>query len=161
MKKISWYITGIALNIMFWLPVAYATQGDEIVGMWITENKDSRVEIYKEGERYFGKIVALKNPEEQDNLDEKNPNKEKRSQPLIGLILMSEFEFTGDKWENGKIYDPDNGKTYRCKISLEKDGTLHVRGYIGVSALGRTTIWENARVYWQRELQFLGIDEHK
>jgi uncharacterized protein (DUF2147 family) len=61
------------------------------------------------------------------------------------LPILKDFEFTGKStWENGTIYDPKNGKTYSCYLILQPDKTLKVRGYVGVSMLGRTTIWTRA-----------------
>ena len=61
---------------------------------------------------------------------------------LAGKEILKNFEFNGkDLWHNGTIYDPKNGKTYSCKISRDEKGNLNVRGFIGVSLLGRTAFW--------------------
>ena len=116
-------------------------KADDILGIWWTPKKDGRIEIYKEKEKYFGKIVWLI-PEERKSVDEKNPDKEKRKTPLQGLVNLKNFEFTGDSWEEGTIYDPDNGSTYDCILKLENINKLNVRGYIGISLLGRTEIFK-------------------
>jgi uncharacterized protein (DUF2147 family) len=60
---------------------------------------------------------------------------------IPGPPLLWGFKYKGaNKWEGGKIYDPNNGKTYSCKMTLEGN-TLKVRGFVGISLLGRTTIW--------------------
>jgi len=65
-----------------------------------------------------------------------------RNRPIIGLKILSGFEKEGDnKYVDGTIYDPKNGKTYSCKMTY-KGKTLDIRGYIGISLLGRTTVWE-------------------
>jgi len=75
-------------------------------------------------------------------VDRNNPDVALRSRPLIGLPLVSGFHFAGaDEWTGGTIYDPENGKTYSCKITLMSNGSLKVRGYIGISLFGRTTAW--------------------
>ena len=56
----------------------------------------------------------------------------------------TDFEFDDGQWEDGDIYDPKSGKTYSCVIKMQKDGSLHVRGFIGISLLGRTTLWTKA-----------------
>jgi uncharacterized protein (DUF2147 family) len=162
----------LCLNIMVvvWLvcpSLGWAVDGDDILGEWVTEGGGSRVEIFKKDHRYFGKIVALKKtnylPGEETGLDGtprldlQNSNESLRSRPLVGVELMKNFRFEKEKWVGGRIYDPENGRAYKCKISLTKDGTLHVRGYIGVSLLGRTTVWESARAYLEKELAFLGL----
>ena len=47
----------------------------------------------------------------------------------------------GNTWAKGTIYDPEDGKTYKCKMTLTDPKTLGVRGYIGISLIGRTTVW--------------------
>jgi uncharacterized protein (DUF2147 family) len=56
--------------------------------------------------------------------------------------MMSHFTYDGkNHWGGGRIYDPETGKTYRCKLTLDSDHKLEVRGYIGISLLGRTMVW--------------------
>ncbi|HEX6847167.1 MAG TPA: DUF2147 domain-containing protein [Chitinophagaceae bacterium] len=117
---------------------------DDIIGVWLTAGKEpAKIEIYKSGDKYFGKIIWLKNPV-QDNksrVDANNPDRSKRSQPIIGLIILKDFKFDGDEWESGKIYDPESGDTYSCYLTLKDKTTLKVRGYIGISLFGRTETW--------------------
>lgn len=121
------------------------TKADDIVGYWLTKGKNpARIQIYKTGNRYNGKIVWLKEPTEngQPKVDKKNPDAGKRNQPIVGAVILSGFQFDGDdEWEDGKIYDPESGKTYSCYLSFKDKNTLKVRGYIGVSLLGRTEQW--------------------
>ncbi|WP_300672666.1 DUF2147 domain-containing protein [Desulfoluna sp.] len=124
------------------------TSADAIVGHWYTKDHEALVEIFKEGETYTGKIVWLAESvaTEDDGtpvLDKKNPDPEKARQPVIGLkIAQGFFHVGGNDWENGHIYDPDNGKTYKCLMKLKKSGRqLKVRGFIGVALLGRNEYW--------------------
>lgn len=135
-----------------------AAEGDEILGPWHTEPEDhgyARVEITKENDRYNGQIVWLSEPDYpegdeggmggQPKLDRENPDPDLRGRPIVGIHLLSDFEYTGKaQWKRGTIYDPKNGKTYKCNIKLQDENTLKVRGYIGMSLLGRTTIWKRA-----------------
>jgi uncharacterized protein (DUF2147 family) len=120
-------------------------KGDEIVGYWLTRGKNTaKIQIYKSADKYYGKIVWLSEPTEngRPKVDKKNPDAGRRNQQLIGLNLLSDFRFDGDdEWEDGKIYDPESGKTYRCYLTLKDRNTLKLRGYIGVSLLGRTEVW--------------------
>lgn len=121
------------------------TNPDDIVGTWLTAGDDNaKVEIFKSGSKYYGKIVWLENPIRNGKkaLDVNNPNASKRDNPIIGLQIISGFEYNADDniWEDGKIYDPKSGKTYNCNIKKEGN-KLKVRGYIGFSLLGRTEIW--------------------
>ena len=121
-------------------------KGDEILGFWWTQEQKAKVEVYKQGSEYHGKIVWLKNPTDdagEPRLDKNNSNKELQSRPVMGLNLISGFEYEKGKWVDGEIYDPENGKTYDCVIKLDGD-RLEVRGYIGLSMFGRTVIWERA-----------------
>lgn len=112
---------------------------DAIVGEWLTAAKDGKVQIYKSGNKFLGKISWGNRP---NGKDTNNPDPKLRDQNLIGLVILKDFSFNGkDKWEDGTIYDPNNGKTYSCVIRLKDEKTLEVRGYIGISLLGRTEVW--------------------
>ena len=116
---------------------------DIIIGTWLTGSGKGKVQIYKEGNKYSGKIVWLKEPNREDGtakLDRNNSNKELQSRPIMGLNMLKNFTFEKDKWVDGTIYDPENGKTYSCKITY-RDGKLDVRGFIGISLIGRTDTW--------------------
>jgi len=129
-----------------------SSEADAIVGLWATEDEEAHVEIAREGDTYAGKIVWLEEPiyppdDErgmggQKKVDRNNPDESLHRRPILGLEMMNGFEHAGDGlWKGGKIYDPDNGKTYKCKLTLQEDGSLGVRGYIGFSLLGRTSTW--------------------
>jgi uncharacterized protein (DUF2147 family) len=123
---------------------------DAVLGSWLTDGGKSRVEISHCGEALCGKISWLKEPvypeddemAGQQKVDRENPDQALRSRPLEGLKLLSGFHYDKDNvWTGGRIYDPRNGKTYSCKMTLVDDHTLKVRGYIGFSLFGRTVIW--------------------
>lgn len=135
--------TFIALFFIFSGLSAEERSGDVILGHWLTDDQRAKIEIYKKGEEYWGKIVWLKEPKDENGnpqLDGNNPKKELRSRTIIGLDLISSFKFEKGKWVDGKIYDPDNGKTYSCTMKL-KGNKLEVRGYIGITMFGRTVVW--------------------
>ena len=121
---------------------------DQITGIWLNEDKDAHVEIENRDGKYYGEIVWLKTPLDPETgkakLDDKNPDTTLQKRPLMGLQLLSGFVFDGDdEWESGKIYDPKSGKTYSCYMEFtdKTKNKLKVRGYIGISLLGRTTYW--------------------
>jgi uncharacterized protein (DUF2147 family) len=137
---------------------------DAIVGRWATEPNDdgeySHVEIYKCDDHYCGWIVWLSHPTYNEagewgevgdtKIDFKNSDEDLRSRPIVGLVLMHAFRVEEEnwldeqKWKDGRIYDPDNGKTYRCELTLADEGqTLKVRGYVRIAFVnvGRTTEW--------------------
>jgi len=120
-------------------------KADDVTGIWLTNGKHpAKIQIFKSADKYFGKIVWLKSPDEngKPKVDSKNPDENKRNQQIVGLLILQGFKFNGsDEWEDGKIYDPESGKTYSCYMSLKDNNTLKVRGYIGVSLLGRSETW--------------------
>jgi uncharacterized protein (DUF2147 family) len=118
---------------------------DDVIGTWITANGKARVEIYKDGKFYSGKIVWLKEPlkDGKPKHDIKNPSPALRTRLVVALIILRGFKFDGDEeWQDGEIYDPESGKTYSCKITMPASNILKVRGYIGISLLGRTEVWK-------------------
>ena len=118
---------------------------DDIIGVWLTGGKEpAKIQIYKSGDKFYGKIIWLQNPIEggKQRVDANNPDKTKRNEPIIGLVMLKGFKFNGDdEWKGGDIYDPENGKTYSSYIYLKDKNTLKVRGYVGISLLGRTETW--------------------
>ena len=117
---------------------------DDILGVWLTAGREpAKIHIYKSGEKYFGKITWLKYPEEngRPRVNNNNPDKARRGRPIVGLVILKDFVFGDNEWNSGKIYDPESGKIYHCYLSLKDKNTLKVRGYIGVSLLGRTETW--------------------
>jgi uncharacterized protein (DUF2147 family) len=116
---------------------------DAILGTWINEEKEGRIEIYKTGNQYAGRIVWLKEPNEPDGTpkkDKKNSSESLRKRNILNLVILSGFTYEDGRWTGGEIYDPKSGKTYSCNMKL-KSGKLEIRGYIGVSLFGRTTTW--------------------
>ena len=117
---------------------------EPIEAVWYNEEKTARIEVFKARDnKIYGKIVWLKEPLKngKPKVDENNPDATKRSHPILGLVILKGLEKTDDNvYENGTIYDPKNGKTYSC-IIRQKGNKLSVRGYIGVSLIGRTTTW--------------------
>lgn len=115
--------------------------GDIIVGEWISEPKDGKITIFKQGDRYFGKITWGKNPAK----DKFNPNARLRNRELVGAIILKDFVFKGDSWENGTIYDPHSGKTYECILKVKDNNQkLDIRGFVGMAMFGRTSTWSRS-----------------
>ncbi len=121
-------------------------QPDDIVGIWKNGEGTGMIEIYKKEDKFFGKVVWLKVPNKADGTprtDDKNPDEKLRSQPLMGIENLRNFVWLSDGvWQKGTIYDPKKGKTYSCNITMTDGNTLEVRGYIGISLIGRTDTWK-------------------
>ena len=144
------FLTLFAAFLLSTTTVLGAGRGD-ILGVWKTELDESKVEVYRCGEKICGKIIWLKNPVYTDSsdgqvgtpiIDRKNPEPALRKRPLIGLQIMHGFTEQGDNtWGNGSCYDPKNGKSYRGKIRLTAHDRLELRGFIGIPLFGRTSVW--------------------
>jgi uncharacterized protein (DUF2147 family) len=129
-----------------------AAQGDDILGVWNDAEKDAKIEIFKCESKYCGKIISAKEPNYPEGSaegtpgsprrDHNNPDKAKRSRPIIGLQIMNDFTFAGDGvWKDGTVYDPKNGKAYRGKMTLLSPDRLVMRGFVGIPLFGRSTEW--------------------
>ncbi len=153
----------LTLMCLLILPLA-ATAGDPvyeadaIVGIWSTEPNDddaySQVEVYSKDGKYEGRIVWLSSPVYADDepegeagtprLDHRNTDEALRGRPLMGMVLMIGFEHNGkNKWEDGRLYDPESGKTYDGKFTMKDPDTLELFGYVkvGFAKLGRNSRW--------------------
>ena len=134
-----------AFVTMLVLPAFSQNKADDIIGVWLTGGKEpAKIQVYKSGEKFYGKIIWLKNPSEngKQRVDANNPDETKRKNPIIGLIMLTGFKFDGDEeWKGGDIYDPESGKTYSSYMYLNDKNTLKVRGYVGISLFGRTETW--------------------
>lgn len=150
MKKINVAFGILALVFMAFGQAFAQSNADDVVGVWFNEEKDAKIEIFKCGNKYCGKIIWLKEPNREDGsekLDRENPEAKLRSRKIMGLQILEGFEFEGDgEYEDGEIYDPKKGKTYDCLMELSDNGKkLDVRGYVGFSLIGRTTTWTRAQ----------------
>jgi uncharacterized protein (DUF2147 family) len=137
----------ILFILFFGIKIWSFAQADPIEHLWYNEEKTAKIRIYKtESGKFCGRIVWLKVPEKdgKPKVDSHNPDKSRQNDPLLGLLLLKNFTRNGEKtYENGSIYDPKNGKTYSCTMTRKGD-VLDVRGYIGFSFIGRTTVWTRA-----------------
>ena len=116
-----------------------------VIGQWKsiddeTGKPKSIIEIYKQGDKYYGKIVELLTEENKDGVCRTCETKYK-DKNIIGLVILKDLEKDGDEYGDGEITDPKNAKTYSAYIKLVEPDKLKVRGYIGFSLLGRTQYW--------------------
>ena len=123
-----------------------------VLGKWRTDGGKSMVEITASSDGGLcGRIVWLQEPLYTDpkqgpvgaaKVDRNNPDAALKSKPILGLRILEGFTATAEGlWEKGTIYDPENGKTYKCRMKLTAPDRLEVRGFIGISLIGRTTVW--------------------
>ncbi len=116
-----------------------------VIGKWKsiddeTNKPKSIIEIYKEGDKYYGKIVQLLTEKNKDGVCRTCETKYKNKN-IIGLVILKDLKKDDDEYGDGKIMDPKNAKTYSAYIKLVEPNKLKVRGYVGFSLLGRTQYW--------------------
>lgn len=137
--------SALALAMVLASPLAAAdAPGDALLGKWWFPEKNGKMEVTKDKDtgKYVGVVVAY---DDVEALDKNNPDESLRTRKFIGITMLEGFTYEADdeQWAGGTIYDGDSGKTYKCKMWF-KDGDpniLNVRGFIGVSILGRTELF--------------------
>ena len=129
---------------------ALAGNGDRaaVIGKWASD--DSIIEVAEHGGALHATIVSVLDPLFKQNeagpagttrSDVKNPDASLRARPLVGIDLLSDYQFKSGKWQ-GTLYDPESGKSYKSTMTVSSDGKLEMRGYIGTPMLGRTEEWD-------------------
>ncbi|OYQ33130.1 hypothetical protein CHU92_13385 [Flavobacterium cyanobacteriorum] len=117
----------------------------QVTGRWKTIDDEtgqpkSIVEIYEQNGKIYGKVVEILNPDRKNAKCDKCKGADK-GKPVLGLIIIKGLTKDGDEWTDGDILDPVKGKTYSCTITLDNKDKLNVRGYMGISLLGRSQTW--------------------
>ena len=109
---------------------------DDVTGLWWSQKKESQMEIYAKGDKYYGKLVwVIKNP---GKLDVKNHDPKLRTRVVLGSDIFTDFVFNGkDTWEKGFLYDPSSGNTYQGYLKMESQDALSVNGFINLPLIGR------------------------
>ncbi|MFB3924897.1 MAG: DUF2147 domain-containing protein [Syntrophales bacterium] len=154
MKKSG--IVWMAVLLFIAAAPAYAAGSDAVIGKWWNQEKDAQIEIYTCNGKFCGRIVWLKEPVYPQNdprgmggkpkVDRENPDVAKRSRFLMGLNILWGFVPSGEnRWEGGYIYNPKEGKTYKCRISMDNPDHLKVRGFVGISLIGKTNDWTRVK----------------
>lgn len=141
MKKLL-FMSALALMVSANAANAAADK-DPVEGYWLTQTKRSVILIEKCQDSLCGWVYWLA-PDAMSH-DDKNPDEAKRSRPMCGLPIIWGFEKDGvGEWEDGKIYKADDGDLYDAKMEILDDGNLKVRGYMGISMLGKSQVWTPA-----------------
>lgn len=144
----------VAVSIVILLSVVLgpASPGAENltpVGVWLHDNERIQVKISPcdlgSDEPLCGKVVWLKNPDDekfQPRLDTENPDPAQRDQTVIGTTVIRGLVRSGPRlWTDGVIYNPHDGETYRCRVTVVDASTLHVRAYVMLPLFGETKVW--------------------
>jgi len=143
LRKSSLFILLLLISVS-----TFAQKKDDILGKWLNSSGEGQIEIYKRGDKYFGKLAWIKEPNDEKGkpkTDQKNPTESLRGKPILGLEILKNFVFDDGKWSDGTIYDPKSGKTYSCKLSLKDSNQLSIRGFVGVSLIGRTEVFKRVK----------------
>lgn len=136
-----------------------SVQAQSVMGTWLTASGVAQVKIEPcanaSSGALCGFIVGLINPKGPDGTvvapeaatDYRNEDPSLRNRKVIGMPLIWGFTKTpdGNVFESGQIYNAENGKTYSANISLQPDGTLRLRGYVGSPLFGETQIWTRVK----------------
>lgn len=135
-------------SLLWAVGVAHAVDLGSPRGVWTTfDDKTGKaqavVRIYDQSGKLFGRIErTLTDDDGKFCVPCKD---ERKGQPIVGLVIIRNMMPDGDGYSGGDILDPESGSVYRCLMHLEKGGTrLVLRGYIGISLLGRSQTWERA-----------------
>jgi len=125
----------------------YAAQSGTPIGTWKTfddktGNARAIVQIYEQDGKLFGRIEQSFTPGAEHRVCAPCTD-ERKDKPIIGLVIIRNMKLDGGEYGSGDILDPDSGSVYRCKMHLEQNGArLVLRGYIGISLLGRSQTWQ-------------------
>ena len=137
------------------------------MGQWVVPGGSAVISIEENplDHSFQGTIIALQNEEfvladgmgvaGEPRLDISNPRRADRARPVKGLMILVGLRFDGESWRGGEIYDPVSGFTYSCRLELVNGEYLKVRGYLGISLLGRTMYWQRLEAWQQQVANFL------
>ena len=135
------------LSVALYAAPATAAEPVSPIGLWKTiDDKTGSaraiVRIYEQNGKLFGRIERSFTPGAENRVCDMCTD-ERKHQPIIGLIIIRNIQSKDGEYAGGDILDPDTGTIYRCKFRLAQDGArLIVRGYIGISLLGRSQTWQ-------------------
>ena len=143
-RRFCWVLPALVL-----LALPAAAQNPTPVGVWLHPDKRIEIEIAPCGDRLCAKIVWFKRPNGDNGLplaDVKNRNPALRLRPLLGLNVLQGLRAAGENnWEDGEVYNPDDGVNYRARMSIDNAGDLRIRAFILLPLLGHTLIWTPVR----------------
>ena len=139
---------GLLLAIALIAVSNFAAAGGSPVGIWRsiddkTKQERSTIRITEENGEFKGVVEKIFDQPGDDPAHLcKECKDERKDKPIVGMTILWGLKKDGDAWAGGEILDPKNGKIYRCKMTLSEDGkSLNVRGFIGISLIGRTQTW--------------------
>ena len=131
----------LVASCVVWTSTLTQAQNEAIVGTWLTDAADSKIEIAKNADAYAGKVVWLKQPERNGKpaIDAKNEDPAQRSRPIMGLPILSGISAAGNGLWRGTLYSPQKGRSYPVELSVAKDGRLDLKVKSGM--LSKHVLW--------------------
>jgi len=139
-------ILGLVVLSLAVIAPSMGAQQQAALGRWLSESGKGVVEIYPCADKLCGKLVWLADPirDGATAVDRNNKDAAQKQRPLCGLMMLGDFrQLEANRWGDGWIYSPENGKTYRANMTLDGE-LLKLRGYIGIPLLGETQTWTRA-----------------
>lgn len=132
---LSIYMISCSLGLM-------AQPSEAALGLWLTDEGESHVKIFRDGEEFKGKIVWLRNPKD----DRGQPVTDDNGDPVLNMVFMTEFVYEDGEYVDGKVYNPKTGKTYYGSMELDGKNVLKLRGSLDQSGwFGRTETWTRVK----------------
>lgn len=135
----------VVLSLAVFFLIIFNIQGQSVIGKWKTIDDETNkpksvVEIYEKSGKIYGRVVEIFDANKRNKVCE-DCSGEDRNKPILGITVIKGLKKDGNEYNGGQILDPNNGKLYKCFITLEGNDKLKVRGFIGISLLGRTQYW--------------------
>lgn len=139
MKKIC---LSIVMQIITTFTYAQSLEADKILGVWFSDKKDSKIEIFMSENKYLGKFIWGNEMFEKDGKtsrkDTENPNPKMRNKDRLGLVFLTNLKYEDGEYTGGTVYDPRKGRSANAKVKLKGNDKLELRAFIGVSIFGQT-----------------------
>lgn len=138
------YLLSVLYTLLwFFQPSINPTPDCKIVGLWLSSDKQVKLQIFKKDQKYYGKVIWIKLGEDTGKFpyDIKNPDPSLRQRRIVGLEVLKNFDYDKqhEKWKDGLIYHPQHGKEYKGAMWLDQAQNLKIRAYWGV--IYRTNTW--------------------
>jgi uncharacterized protein (DUF2147 family) len=117
-------------------------EGDRILGIWLNDQKNAEIEIYKQGEKYYGKVVNIIKNEKKGGDKSAQAEKEEKLRQALGKTILKELVYKKNEWIKGFLIAPKGNEELSCKVSMDTDGdTLEFSVSRG---------WFSKTIYWTR-----------
>lgn len=133
----------LLFSVVLFVKPVNTNMSDQIIGKWLSQDKDLIVEVFKKSDHYGARVVwfdcsAPNAGKMSDHLDTHNPDPAKRTRPWLGMVVVDDLKYFGkNEWNGGNIYDPNSGHTFKSVVRLSSPQNLIVRGYWGFELLGK------------------------